>query len=246
MYYEGGVLRRYKQFGTYWLRRTAERENEFARRYALAVAAGLDHAYGRDDAWVALGEPTLRELFAGGFAHFVARRVGLCDRPATDQVRRRKIRKVAVDANLLVRNAARRLILGTAELTGYGVIVPETADLMSRQVYRKVRGSGALCEPDSQDVNVESRVWNLGRFGSGVVNGGARDTAGLVQRWTRMAKMRLDRGRHAEVAQDLARMRDVVTTRQVARTREAETRRLALEQGGEGSPNPMSPQERTR
>jgi len=37
------------------------------------------------------------------------------------------MRKIAVDANLLVRNAARRLIPGTAELTGYGVIVPETA-----------------------------------------------------------------------------------------------------------------------
>lgn len=36
---------------------------------------------------VAPGEPTLRELFAGDFAHFAARRVGLCGRPATDQVR---------------------------------------------------------------------------------------------------------------------------------------------------------------
>ena len=325
------------------------------------------------------------------------------------------MRKIAVDANLLVRNAARRLILGTAELTGYGVIVPETADLMSRQVYRKVRGNGAraqvmyemikegkdihseegaerlknrldlqeagfarwldteperndgvlerglrteqtrktaaallaagvvedaedtrfgtgedpqvlaealeagaqwiasdnlktivvgamerwldkeqvmgrymhvprpfilqadeavgqllkehdpqrmsdpwqaevlriavcaaLCESESRDVNVENRVWNLGRFGSGVVNGGARDTGGLVRRWTRMAKMRLDRGRRAEVVQDLARMSDVVSTKQVARTREAEARRLSLEQGGTGSPNPMSPQESAR
>ena len=90
MYYEGGVLRRYKQLGTYWLRRTAERENEFAQGYALAVAARLDHACGSDEAWVAPGEPTLRELFAGDFAHFAARRVDLCDRPATDQVRGRK------------------------------------------------------------------------------------------------------------------------------------------------------------
>ncbi|MCY4220210.1 MAG: hypothetical protein OXC65_02480 [Thiotrichales bacterium] len=61
-----------------------------------------------------------------------------------------------------------------------------------------------------------------------------------------MAKMRLDRGRRAEVVKDLARMRDVVSTKQVARTREAEARRLSLEQGGTGSPNPMSPQESAR
>ena len=30
MYYEGGFFGRYKQLGTYWLRGTAERADEFA------------------------------------------------------------------------------------------------------------------------------------------------------------------------------------------------------------------------
>ena len=47
--------------------------------------------------------------------------------------------KLAIDANLLVRNATRRLMMGVAEVARFQVVIPATAAEVAKQVYRKVR-----------------------------------------------------------------------------------------------------------
>ena len=51
------------------------------------------------------------------------------------------MRKLAVDANILVRNATRRLIVGVAEVSECAVVVPATASRSAKEVYRKVVGA---------------------------------------------------------------------------------------------------------
>ena len=50
--------------------------------------------------------------------------------------------KLAIDANLLVRNATRRLMMGVAEVARFQVVIPATAAEVAKQVYRKVRAQG--------------------------------------------------------------------------------------------------------
>ena len=50
--------------------------------------------------------------------------------------------KLAIDANLLVRNATRRLMMGVAEIAKFRVVIPATAAHVGKQVYRKVRAGG--------------------------------------------------------------------------------------------------------
>ena len=50
--------------------------------------------------------------------------------------------KLAIEANLLVRNATRRLMMGVAEIAKFRVVIPATAAEVGKQVYRKVRAGG--------------------------------------------------------------------------------------------------------
>lgn len=61
------------------------------------------------------------------------------------------MRKLAVDANILVRNATRRLITGVAEVSGYAVVVPATAGKSAKEVYRKV-----IAAQKAREVEYES------------------------------------------------------------------------------------------
>ena len=46
--------------------------------------------------------------------------------------------KIAVDAQIVLRNAARRMVFGSAELAGVDVVVPETAAHFAKEHYRRV------------------------------------------------------------------------------------------------------------
>jgi len=97
----------------------------------------------------------------------------------------------------------------------------------------------AVSEPSSTYTTLTHRIGILARFADRVTRSGMNEAGDSIRRWTDAAARRQLEGKETEVWQEIEQMRQIIATSDVRRTREAEDRRLALEQ----TPRPS---ERTR
>lgn len=89
--------------------------------------------------------------------------------------------KIAVDAQILLRNAARRMVFGSAELAGVDVIVPETAVHFAKMHYGKVSRHYVEDSVEWDDARNETN-WSDERIGKEIARRLAQVVSGF-QKW---------------------------------------------------------------
>ena len=89
--------------------------------------------------------------------------------------------KIAVDAQIVLRNAARRMVFGSAELSGTDVIVPETTAEMAKQNYAKVSRHYIEDQVEWEDER-NGTSWSSEKIGEEIAKRLARVVQGF-ERW---------------------------------------------------------------
>lgn len=100
----------------------------------------------------------------------------------------------------------------------------------------------ALSTPNHPGATLTHRIGIFSRFGSHLTEGGMGETGDAIRRWSISASEAAKNGKETEVWERIEEMRQIVRTVEVRRTREAEERRMALEQ----APRPTRHRRRAR
>lgn len=98
----------------------------------------------------------------------------------------------------------------------------------------------AVSEPSNPKTTLTHRIGILSRFGSYLTDSAMGEAGDNIRRWTNSASNSVLEGKEAVVWEQIEQMNHIVNTADVRRTREAEDRRMALEQ----SPRPTHQRQR--
>lgn len=118
---------------------------------------------------------------------------------------------------------------------GHGVGVEVEVETLTRAL------AHAVSEPNDPTASLQRRLSILGRFALELRDCGMSESGEAIRAWSQRAAARMKTGRNDRVWDDIDRMRRLVGTETVRRTREAETRRMHHEHHGA-----MTPRVRTR
>ena len=91
----------------------------------------------------------------------------------------------------------------------------------------------ALSKPKEHTGNLKRRVAILTRLANDLIDAGMADIGGVLNRWCIRAAARNKAGRESETWEEIEKMGRIILTEEVRRTREAEDRRMTLEENPE-------------